>query len=89
MHLPRTHRIEASAVAEQIARGIVDLVYCRTRNLAADVGAKRFEQPPSRVKVVYLIQVVVPSFWTAPSYASYMDSLYSGDEGLPMKPGGF
>ena len=60
MHLPRTRRIEAAAVAEQLARGIVDLIYCRTQNQAADVGTKRFEQPNSWVNVIYLIQVVAP-----------------------------
>ena len=47
MHLPRTHRIDAAAVAEQLARGIVDLVYTPTEDQAADIRTKRFEQPPS------------------------------------------
>eukprot|EP00959_Pyramimonas_sp_CCMP1952_P263310 5506151-Pyramimonas_sp.AAC.1 len=50
MHLPRTHRVDASAVAEQFARGTVDLAYCPTHDQAADIGAKRFEQPPSWTK---------------------------------------
>eukprot|EP00959_Pyramimonas_sp_CCMP1952_P366320 7672093-Pyramimonas_sp.AAC.1 len=62
MHLPRTHRIDASAVAEQFARGTVNLVYSPTRGQAADIGAKRFEQPPSWVKVLYLCRS-----WPRPS----------------------
>eukprot|EP00959_Pyramimonas_sp_CCMP1952_P264171 5524079-Pyramimonas_sp.AAC.1 len=68
MHLPRTHRIDASAVAEQFARGALNLACRPTRDQAADIGAKRYEQPPSWTKVFYLVQVVAPTFWTAPSY---------------------
>ena len=89
MHLPRTHRIDASAVAEQFARGTVDLVYTPTQDQAADIGTKRFEQPPSWVKVLYLVQIVTPTFWTAEDYKTYQSSLFEPGTGLPVKPGGF
>eukprot|EP00959_Pyramimonas_sp_CCMP1952_P061613 1287608-Pyramimonas_sp.AAC.1 len=88
MHLPRTNRIDASAVAEQFARGAVNLAHCPTHDQAADIGPKRFEQPPSWVRALCLVQVAAPTFWTAPSYQQYMDSLFEGETGLPLKPGG-
>ena len=84
--MPRTHRIDASAIAEQFSRGIVDLTYSPTQNQAADVGTKRFEQPPAWAKAIYLVQVVAPKFWTSPDYKSYLDSMF--EDGLPLKPGG-
>ena len=88
MHLPRTHRIDASAVAEQFSRGTVDLVYTPTQDQAADIGTKRFDQPASWVKVLYLTQIVAPSFWTSDSYKDYLDSQFEGEQGLPVQPGG-
>eukprot|EP00959_Pyramimonas_sp_CCMP1952_P052363 1094708-Pyramimonas_sp.AAC.1 len=61
MHLPRTSRIAATAVAGQFARGIVDVSECPTQDQVADVGVKRFGQPPSWVRVISLVQVVTPS----------------------------
>eukprot|EP00959_Pyramimonas_sp_CCMP1952_P121767 2545795-Pyramimonas_sp.AAC.1 len=66
MHLPRARRVDAPAVAEQFARGTVNLVYCPTHDQAADVGAKRSEQTPPLTEVLYLTQVVAPTFWAAP-----------------------
>eukprot|EP00959_Pyramimonas_sp_CCMP1952_P365232 7648591-Pyramimonas_sp.AAC.1 len=50
MHLPQTHRADATAVAEQYARGIIGLPYCPTQDQAADVGANRFARRPSRAQ---------------------------------------
>eukprot|EP00959_Pyramimonas_sp_CCMP1952_P118134 2469634-Pyramimonas_sp.AAC.1 len=74
MHLPRTHRIEAAAVSEQFSRGIVELQYERTQNEAADIGTKRFTDPLAWVKVLYLVNVVTPKFWTAQRHRDYLDS---------------
>eukprot|EP00959_Pyramimonas_sp_CCMP1952_P310761 6503349-Pyramimonas_sp.AAC.1 len=86
MHLPRTHRSDAAAVSEQFSRGIVELQYERTQNEAADIGAKRFAYPLAWVKVLYLVNVVAPKFWTAQRCRDYLVSMFS--DGLPLKPGG-
>ena len=75
VHFPRARCIGVSAVAGQIARGTLVLVCALAQNQAADVGAERFEQPPSRVKVTYLIQTVAPSFWAAPDYDAHRGSI--------------
>ena len=80
-HMPRTRRIDASAIAEQLSGYIVDLVYERTHSEAADIGTKRFEQLDSWAKVLYLIQVVAPTFWDSNSYPSYLESIFAGDNG--------
>ena len=86
MHLPRTHRIDAAAVCEQFTRGIIDLCYERTQNQAADIGTKRFMDPSSWVKVLYLVNIVTPKYWDSKSYLDYLSSMFS--DGLPLKPGG-
>ena len=86
MHLPRTHRIDAAAVSKQFSRGIVELQYERTHDQAADIGTKRFQDPLSWVKVLYLVSIVTPRFWTTTRYQDYLASLFS--DGLPLKPGG-
>jgi hypothetical protein len=86
MHLPRTHRIDAAAVSEQFSRGIVELQHERTRNEAADIGTKRFTYPLAWVKVLYLVNVVTPKFWTAKRCRDYLDSTFS--DSLPLEPGG-
>ena len=86
MHMPRTHRIDAAAISEQFSRGNCNLIYERTQNEAADIGTKRFTDPVSFVKVMYLVQIVTPKFWSSPDYHSYLASIF--DDGLPLKPGG-
>ena len=85
-HLSRTHRINAASVADTFLRNIANLIYERTENMAADIGTKRFTDPLSWVKVLYLVQIVTDSFWTAPDYKSYMASLFK--DGLPQRPAG-
>ena len=86
MHPPRTHRIDAAAVCEQFSRGIIDLCYERTQNEAADIGTKRFMDPNSWVKVLYLVNIVTPKYWDSKSYLDYLSFMFS--DGLPLKPGG-
>eukprot|EP00959_Pyramimonas_sp_CCMP1952_P255686 5340628-Pyramimonas_sp.AAC.1 len=86
MNFPRTHRIDAAAVSEQFPRGIVELQHERAQNEAADIGAKRFTDPLAWVKVLYLVNVMTPKFWTAQRCRDYLDSMFS--DGLPLKPGG-
>eukprot|EP00959_Pyramimonas_sp_CCMP1952_P454975 9470819-Pyramimonas_sp.AAC.1 len=86
MHLPRTHRIDAAAVSEQLSRGLVERQRERTQNEVADIGAKRFTDPLAWVKVLYLVNIVTPKFWTAKRCQYYLDSMFS--DGLPLKPGG-
>ena len=62
VHLPRTHIIDAAAVSEQFSR---ELQYERTQNEAADIGTSRFIDPLSWVKVLHLVNIVTPKFWTA------------------------
>eukprot|EP00959_Pyramimonas_sp_CCMP1952_P456425 9473153-Pyramimonas_sp.AAC.1 len=86
MRLPRTYRIGAAAVSEQFSRGIVEFQYERARGKAADIGSKRFTGPLAWVKVLYLVNVVTPKFWTATRCQGYLDSAFS--DGLPLKAGG-
>eukprot|EP00959_Pyramimonas_sp_CCMP1952_P465372 9488179-Pyramimonas_sp.AAC.1 len=86
MHLPRTHRIDASVVSEQLSRGLVQLQCERTQNEAADIGTKRFVDPMAWVKDLYIVNIVTPKFWPAKRYQDYLDSTFS--DGLPLKPRG-
>jgi hypothetical protein len=73
MHLPRSHRIDAAAVSEQFSRSIVELQDERTQNQAADNGTKRFTDPLSCVKVLYLANIVTPNFWNSSTNQEYLE----------------
>eukprot|EP00959_Pyramimonas_sp_CCMP1952_P450728 9437020-Pyramimonas_sp.AAC.1 len=72
MHLLRAHRTDAAAVSERFPRGAVELQYERTQNEAADIGTKRFTDPLAWVKVLYLVNIVTPKFWTAKRCQDYL-----------------
>eukprot|EP00959_Pyramimonas_sp_CCMP1952_P221283 4625742-Pyramimonas_sp.AAC.1 len=45
-------------------------------------------KPPSWAEVIYLIQVVAPTFSSASRYDSYMGYLFDRAHALPIKPRG-
>ena len=86
MHMPRTHRVDAALVSESVNEQHIDMLYTKTMDMVADIGTKRFVDPPAWLKALYLINIVSPKFWSARSLPDYYNSQFA--DGLPLKPGG-
>ena len=56
-------------------------------DMVADIGTKRFMEPAMWLKVLYLINIVSPRFWTAKGLKASYSQQY--EDGIPLKPGGF
>ena len=88
MHLPRTHRVDASFIAECTQElNICKIGHAHTDNQAADICTKRFTDPPKWLKLLYLINVVSDRFWTADTFSRLINDFCVKDH-CPNRPGG-
>ena len=90
-HMNRTHRIDASLVAEQFGDPEnVDkpccLEYTHSEDQLADICTKRFTDPAKWLRLLYLINILHPSFWESDTFDAYVANQFAS--GVPNKPGG-
>ena len=88
MHLPRTHRVDASFIAECTQElNVCKMGHAHTDNQAADICTKRFTDPPKWLKLLYLINVVTDRFWKSDTFSGYIHDFFALDK-FPNRPGG-
>ncbi|MDE0839965.1 MAG: Ty1/Copia family ribonuclease HI, partial [Kiritimatiellae bacterium] len=89
-HLSRTHRVNGAFINECIhePHHAIKLVGCKTDDMAADIGTKRFTDARKWHKLLYLNNIVdTKKFWKATSLTTYLNQVTpSNSFACPVTP---
>ena len=87
MHMNKTHRLDAAAIAEQFGPDKPCVLSpTHTEDQASYVCTKRFEDAHKWLRLLTLVNVIHDSFWTAPGYVQYLEGIF--EHGFPRRMGG-